>query len=333
MSEPAYARAGVFTISLDFELIWGTLDKPKWRSMRAICQEEREDIIGSLLALFHEYSVSATWCTVGHLFLAGCRRDRGYAHPEVRRPRLGGDPRFEHDPCTSEAESPLFYGRSLVLQIMRCPTPQEIGAHSFSHLIFPSSTRETANSELKAFEAAASQLGIRAESFVFPRNQVAHLDLLPRYGFRVFRGPGTDWHQRVAKRGLRHRLSHLSDVLLASTPATVLPEWNQAGLWDVPGSMLYTPSFGLRRFIPASLRVMRARKGLAEAAKTRRIFHLWFHPCDVVVRKKAMLGGLRQILETAAELRAKRELVILPMGRVPGYYENLGKVEGEEVLC
>ena len=43
---------------------------------------------------------------------------------------------FEHDPCTTETLAPTFFGRSLVEKIRACPTPQEIGSHSFSHVIF-----------------------------------------------------------------------------------------------------------------------------------------------------------------------------------------------------
>src|SRR5579871_5699967 len=109
--------SGIFTISLDFELIWGTLDKPKHTRFRRLCAIERDEVIDRLLALFKQYEVSATWCTVGHLFLD--RKDTA----GVR---------------SNPADAPIFYGRDLIERIRDCSVPQEIGSHTFTHRIFDS---------------------------------------------------------------------------------------------------------------------------------------------------------------------------------------------------
>ena len=48
------------------------------------------------------------------------------------------------------------------------------------------------------------------------------------------------------------RIGHLAGILTAHTPPAVLPE-NEGGIWNIPGSMLYTPSFGARRCVPVWL--------------------------------------------------------------------------------
>ena len=323
--------SGVFTISLDFELIWGTLDKPKWRQFQRLCRIERETVIERLLGLFAEFDVSASWCTVGHLFLDRCEASGGRKHPEIAR--LSGtsnQDRFDRDPCTSESEDGIFYGRSLVREIQRCPVPQEIGCHSFSHVLFDERTcsRATAESELGAAVAAAGEMGIVPRSFVFPRNQIGHLDLLGKHGFTCYRGRDASWHQLAESRGALHRIGHLADVLFAAEPPVVSPRLDASGLWEIPGSMLYTPSYGFRRNIPVSLRVTRARKGLARAASERKLFHLWFHPTDLVERMDDMFDGLRQILETASELRASGQMRILPMA---GLVETLRTAEARQL--
>src|SRR4051794_8668777 len=103
--------SGIFTISLDFELIWGTLDKPKHTRFRRLCTIEREEVIDRLLGLFAEYKINATWCTVGHLFLDG-KQVSGYEQPGIP---------------SSEADAPIFYGRDLIQKIRDCAVPQEIG--------------------------------------------------------------------------------------------------------------------------------------------------------------------------------------------------------------
>ena len=315
---PAQLSTGVFSVSLDFELIWGTIDKTNWRAMRDICLVERQEIVGRLLELFHQYSVSATWCTVGHLFLQSCSAKAGEKHPEILdQACIHGGGRFDRDPCSNEQSEPSFYGRQLIRQILDCPTPQEIGCHSFSHTIFSDCTRQSADTELAECVKAAEEFGLRLSSFAFPRNRVGHLDVLAHHGIEVFRGPDRTWHESAARRRWYHRLGHLADIALAVTPPTVLPEWNPNGLWDIPGSMLYTPSHGPRRFIPVWLRVLRARKGLIAAARDRQIFHLWFHPTDLVVRRDAMMDGLARILDTASELREKGQLSVLPLREIP----------------
>ncbi|HXU08573.1 MAG TPA: hypothetical protein VN743_06220, partial [Blastocatellia bacterium] len=77
---------GVFTISIDFELIWGTRDLFGAERFRAACEIEREEVIERLLELFTQFNVSATWCVLGHLFLNQCREEDGAKHPEIVRP-------------------------------------------------------------------------------------------------------------------------------------------------------------------------------------------------------------------------------------------------------
>ena len=54
------------------------------------------------------------------------------------------------------------------------------------------------------------------------------------------------------------RVAHLLDVLLARTPPVVLPVYTPEGLCNLPGSMIYFPMHGPRRWLPTSWRVGRA---------------------------------------------------------------------------
>ena len=49
----------VFTVSIDFELMWGTADRPYSGKFRKICQAERDHVIGRLLDLAPERHVRA----------------------------------------------------------------------------------------------------------------------------------------------------------------------------------------------------------------------------------------------------------------------------------
>lgn len=305
--------AGILTISLDFELILGKLDKPGWQRFETVCETERRVVFDGLLSLFTEFNISATWCTVGHLFLDHCQRQT--TMPASKHHSHDG-PCFPLDPCSNEASSPLYYGKDLIDRLVACSVPQEIGCHTFSHVMYGDSkcTEATAEWETAKCVRLAAERGLKLRSFVFPRNRVGHLPVLARHGFSVYRGPSPRWFDQPENPRLLRKLGHLADILAARTPPTVEPTPAQDGLVNLPGSMLFTPSFGLRRFVPVWLRVLRARRGLREAVRTGKVFHLWFHPTDLAVRPKAMLGGLRQVLETADAMRKAGELAILPMG-------------------
>jgi hypothetical protein len=88
----------------------------------------------------------------------------------------------------------------------------------------------------------------------------------------------------------------------------------RAGVWNIPGSMMYFPMHGRRRHLPVSVRVRRAIKGLERAAAEHAIFHLWFHPTNLADESERMFSGLRAIFERVSALRAAGRLRAAPMG-------------------
>lgn len=311
---------GIFTISLDFELIWGTADLFGVESFREACELERNEVVDRLLALFTEFEIPATWCTVGHLFLENCRSSKNTKHPEITRPRHKwheGD-WFVYDPCGDETSDPLFYGKSLIEKILNNPVRQEIGSHSFSHIIFGDEgcSNESARTDIAECVKAAKDFNIKLNSFAFPRDRVGHLDVLSEYGFTCYRGAIPKWYEQGEDRSIVKRLAHLWDVMTVAAPPVVLPEYEENGLMNIPGSMIFFPMHGIRRYIPMSLRVKRARKGLDLAAREKRIFHLWFHPTNMAFEIEQMFDGLRAILKYADKLRREGILEILSMSEI-----------------
>lgn len=271
-----------FTVSLDFELMWGTKDRPYGESFRKLCEIERREVVDRLLALLTEFGIPATWGVVGNLFL---KRDH---------------------------EDPLLYGSELIEKIRRCPVQQEIASHTMTHAVLgsPTCTAAMAERELGDWVREARANGVDFRTLILPRNRIGHLDVARRLGFRCYRGEDPVWYASQPR--VVRRFGHLLEILSARTPACVMPRCN-AGMWSIPGSMLYTPAFGMRRYVPVWLRVLRANRGLNAALRQKRVFHLWFHPTDLTCRTEAMLDGLRRIFERATSLRDAGQLDILPM--------------------
>jgi hypothetical protein len=313
---------GVFTLSLDFELIWGTLGDYGPEAFRSPVERERSEVFDRLLDLLTEFEIPATWCVLGHLFLGSCSAVDGVKHPEIVPPGgVSADRWFAHDPCTDEERDPLYYGLSLIEKIRACPVPQEVGGHSFSHALFGDglTTRQTAASELAESRRLAEELGLELRSFAFPQNNVGHLDVLPEFGYTSYRGREPVWYERP-RAGAVRRIGHLWDVLAARTPPVSRPIEVLPGLWNLPGSMMYFPMHGRRRNIPLSRRVRRAVKGLDRAAREKRIFHLWFHPTNLADQTDLMFAGLRSIFGHAARLRRDGSLTFASMGELSESY-------------
>jgi peptidoglycan/xylan/chitin deacetylase (PgdA/CDA1 family) len=309
-------QRGVFTLSLDFELIWGTLSDYGPEAFRRACEVERTEVVDRLLGLLAEFEIPATWCVLGHLFLGACAREDGVTHPEIVPPAgKTAEQWFAHDPCTNESTDPIYYGRSLIEKILTCPVPQEVGGHSFSHVLFgdPACTDDSAASELRECARLAGEAGLELRSFAFPQNSVGHLDLLRKFGYTSYRGPEPAWYDRPDATPIR-RLGRLLDVIVARTPPVNEPVEALPGLWDLPASMMYFPMHGARRYIPLTRRVRRAVKGLDRAARERRAFHLWFHPTNLADQADRMFAGLRSIFEYAASLRRDGALTFASMG-------------------
>jgi hypothetical protein len=130
------------------------------------------------------------------------------------------------------------------VKLIRSSNPRnETGSHSYSHKFFDQITREEAEDEVGKSVLALERLGIRPVSFVFPRNAVRYLDLLPEHGFRCFR----------SFYGEKHRLSAPRQV---------------CGLWDTAQSLFVYPGRS-----PGALLKM------AGLAKDRGLaLHIWCHP-------------------------------------------------------
>lgn len=314
---------GVFTLSLDFELVWGSRDLvDPLDPLIAEAMTTRNVVFGALLDMLRDCGMTATWATVGHLFLGEAHRVHGVLHPDIVPPAHKWLRRswFEGVPEGNEAEHPAFYGRSLVQRLQAAG--QEIGSHSFSHPIFgdPGCSRETADSELARCVAEAARMGIRLRSFVFPRNVAGHVDLLAHHGFTCWRSPEPSWFQSLPDP--LDRLGHFATVAAASEPPTVLPYRDEHGLWVIPASASFLPIHGLRRSIPVRRRVTRCLRGLDAAKRDRRIFHLYTHPINLATHPQAMLAGMREVLTAAARLRDAGRIDILSMAEVTAAAES-----------
>lgn len=308
---------GIFTISIDTEMAWGTFDHGGEKTYKKAYEAYR-DIIDELLDLFHHFDVSATWAIVGHLFLDACRHQNGNIHPQIVRPNYNWYPHdwYSKDPGTNIHQDSFWYGRDLVLKIRSFVPKQEIASHSFGHIVFSDKgcSRAAAETDIAMCVDTAKNMGIDLKSFVFPRNAPGHLDILVKYGFSVYRTHPdmknvTDVRPSLYKRGV----GLLKDAIPLSPPVYVLPSPEMQGLRQIPASMHFRYALGLSRIVMPTMRYWKAKLGLKKAATEKKLFHLWFHPMNFYWHRKQLFKELKQILTCASEWRADNRLDVLPM--------------------
>ena len=116
------SAAGIFTISLDFELHWGVHDQRPLAAYARNLLGARE-AIPRMLELFERYGVHCTWATVGLLFFD--RKADLMEHLPEPRPRYA-NPALSPYPLIgqvgpNERQDPYHYGLSLIEQIRTAP--------------------------------------------------------------------------------------------------------------------------------------------------------------------------------------------------------------------
>jgi peptidoglycan/xylan/chitin deacetylase (PgdA/CDA1 family) len=286
----------VLVISIDTELLWGVAyvpDHPAFKLMRDNPLRTREAIY-EVLSLFEKHDVAATWAVVGHLFLDACD---GLHHD------LYDEQQSWHsfDPGSDIRSDPLYYGRDLIEAIIGNKVEHEIGYHSFSHVRFSACTEAVAEAEIVGGLKLAKELGIRLRSFVFPENEINHLNIVKKYDFAIFRGRTN--RRNVEQDFLVRGLSAAIDKVSLSS---AVPVWRD-GLWETNANMWFD---GLRTPFALSFR---AAFGLDRVIRSRKVFHLSFHPYDLLLRP-SLLKCLDDFLARAATKRDRGLLRIMTMG-------------------
>jgi hypothetical protein len=170
-------------ISLDLELSWGSFDLSFDDDLLKMARWTHDVGAPNLLNHLTRNGLSATWALVGAMMRPSLPEVSGL--PEVHY-RHFSKPWFSFVPKEGdESTHPEWFGARLVEMIKSAKPEQEIGFHSFSHVLFgsPGMTRERAIAEYHYCAKAAREFGIPTTCFVFPRNSVAYLAELRDAGF------------------------------------------------------------------------------------------------------------------------------------------------------
>ena len=149
-------------------------------------------------------------------------------------------------------------------------------------------------------------------SVVFPRNWTGHRDVLARCGFTCYRG--TEPHSEAFGPAALRKAA----LAAGATPPLVEPSVDEFGLVDVPASLyLFGFEGAPRRLCELVWKdpiVAAARRGIDAAARSDGVFHLWYHPNNLVTDDD--VARLRAVVEYIDRRRADGAIEVETMGDV-----------------
>jgi peptidoglycan/xylan/chitin deacetylase (PgdA/CDA1 family) len=326
MTNAANLRSGkgLFVASLDFELYWGMRHHPTLKAYIPRLVGARA-AVPALLNIFQEYSIHATWATVGFLFFDQTRTLLEFApkhRPKYRNRSL--DP-YSDLPAHGEIESDksIFFAPSLIRRIADT-VGQEVGTHTFSHYycLEEGQDIETFREDLLAARASGQRLGIELRSLVFPQNefQAEYIQPCRDAGITSYRGNPPSWIYREAsqeQQGRVRRLGRLVDTYLPLTSGnchSFVPR-NEKPPVNVTASRFLRPySRSLSNF--EELRFRRIANEMTTAAKEGFLYHLWWHPHNFGLDTESNLMFLRKILDHYRVLNDRHGFTSANMGEV-----------------
>jgi len=305
---------GVFTISLDTELAWGSFDKGETGRYVDAYYGTRE-VVSRLCNLFDEYGMSATWAVVAHL-VTDC--DGPGAHEHLPEPDFAWvDSWQESLPCSRGLDEELWYAPELVEEIRSCDHPQEVGLHGYTHMPIGADgcDQRVAAAELAAGVDTLRNFGVEPESFVYPRNVVGHESVLADHGIKVYRDVDARWYEQSVLPEQLKKAARFADEAAGLTPPVVVPE-ERHGVVRVQGSQPFRPRHGGWQFTPPQSSFRRAKRGIDRAVETGGVFHLWFHPFNLASEPDILLNTLARILAYADSRREEGVLDLLPLREI-----------------
>jgi peptidoglycan/xylan/chitin deacetylase (PgdA/CDA1 family) len=300
-----------FVISLDLELMWGSKDTRSVASYGANVLGLRE-AVPSMLALFKQYQVKATWAAIGLALFSDKKSLLAHLpskRPQYARPHLSPyTGRYIESIGENERTDPLHYGLSLARMIADSEG-MELASHTFSHYycLENGQNKETFIADLEASIEATKRITRRPTSLVFPKNQFNpdYLDACAKLGFNAFRGNQRNWIYRESQDNIHekfHRTLRFFDTYVNLTGNHIFNPELRNGLVNIPSSRFLRPyTHVLHRF--ESLRLRRIKQAMSDAAVLGKSFHLWWHPENFGIYQEQNLAVLDSILRHHAELR------------------------------
>jgi peptidoglycan/xylan/chitin deacetylase (PgdA/CDA1 family) len=316
---------GKFVISLDFELMWGVRDK------KTIAQYGQNilgvhQVIPKLLQHFAKHQVSATFSTVGFLFLE--TKAQLLAHlpeqlPQYTNPNFSPYNGHFNEVGANFSEDKYHFAPQLIAQIKEHPQ-HEIGSHTYAHYycLEDGQTLQSFTADLTTAIEVAKAQDIGITSLVFPRNQFndEYLKTCAELGITCYRGNEHSWLYN-AKSGAQEssvrRAFRLLDAYVNISGHNCYSANYLKSKYpiDIPASRFLRP-FSAKLKVFDGLRLRRILTGMTHAAKHNLLYHLWWHPHNFGTQQNENFEFLERILQHYSKLKAQYNFESITMSNL-----------------
>lgn len=313
--------SGSLIISLDFELLWGGIEKrgPRDYGQSHVANVPR--VIDELLRLFSKYDLHATFATVGLLMLDGKEDVNKYAPSKTPSYNYSVLSPYQGYIDSIEKQDEHLYFLPDVVKKIQSQKGMEIGTHTFCHYYCweKGQTIEEFEDDMKAAIEVAEDKGLKITSIVFPRNQVPreYLRICANYGIIAYRGNPDKWFGPYKSRfdGQKSKVFRFLDYYI---PVGGHKTYNanvndvECGVYNVKASRYLRP-YNKRFAMFDGLKFRRIKKELEYAARRGQMYHLWWHPHNFGNDVEKNIAFLERILKVFSSCREKYGMSSLTM--------------------
>jgi len=290
-------RIGTFTLSLDFELAWGSWQRD---SVAVEVFATGAECALALERLAREYDFAFTWAVVSALHdltIEQLQSAQPHDSVAVLRPGLGPFRQALPSVGTILRAPDAWLAPHVVDAIRSSPVRHDVGSHSYFH-----AAPTTAAGLARDLAASRKSLGqARLESLVYPRDQVLFPEVVAGAGLTSYRSAGASWYLR--KTGKPHgfgKVAHTLDQVLGRPAGLASVQGGRPAV--IGSSAILTLRTGARRRIPYRLVRRRFVQPLYDAAATGGLYHLWTHPWNLALPASDALLLLEDVCAAAKSL-------------------------------
>lgn len=312
-------QSGIFTISLDFELLWGIFDKVG-TSYKPEYFSNTRYVIPEMLELFGRNEISVTWATVGMLFAENEAEWKSYFPeflPSYRDKKLSAYEWAKANGIRHE----VHFAPELIREILATPF-QELGSHTYAHYytLMRGQSPEQFRQDLQSTQKIAEdKFGVRLKSLVFPRNHIneLYLGICLDEGYEYVRGNPKNWFwQETQHESFEKKLFRSADCFFpvgekSSYSISEIKEFENEPL-ILPASRILRP-LNLKNQPFNKVRLNRIFKEMEVAAKEKEIYHLWWHPHNFGNDPIQSMKELRLLIQHFHQLKERFGMESLSM--------------------
>jgi peptidoglycan/xylan/chitin deacetylase (PgdA/CDA1 family) len=285
---------GRFIISFDCEGKWGMADHITRHHDRVITGTALIRAYEKLLGLLAAYEVPATFAFVMGFVLSGGEREQ--LAQQFCDVKVNGRNWMRNFRAAEEHGKLDGWFCPEAFELVRSHAEHEIACHGFRHIPLAEGAVSEADArfELGAARLAAELKRVRLQTFVFPRNQVGHVELLKQEGYIGYR-------TAPKQSSFGGRLADLGNELCVWEKAQ--PELSRNDtIVSIPSGYFLNWRAGIRQLVPRRITALRWQSIIEDAIVGNRVTHVWLHPHNIITGPETF-DTLERLLAQVVEAR------------------------------